>query len=158
MKIGMICSGNICRSPVAEYLLKRELGEGHEIYSAGTLQIYGEPAYKECILLAPKYNIDIKSHRSQGIRLKMILTSDLLITMTKNHRSTLVDIFHAPKEKVKLLSEYLPDDFEVKLPKLGICKKGEDIPDPMGQKKDIVQPVLDLIENAVFSLKEKILA
>ena len=84
MNICVICSGNICRSPFAEYILKREFPNNHKIYSGGVLEIYDQPAYQVCIDLAPLYSIDLTRHRSQGINFKMIKNTDIFLVMEKN--------------------------------------------------------------------------
>ncbi len=65
-----VCSGNSCRSPIAEYLLRKEfeqhgLADKYDVQSAGTLGIEGAPATDEAIEVIAERNIDAHGHRSQ---------------------------------------------------------------------------------------------
>ena len=156
MNICVVCSGNICRSPVAHYILKRELGGEHIVFSAGTLGISGSGAYEECMLLGRYYKINLAQHKSQGISMDLVKKSDILLTMTKNHSKILMQIYNAPQEKVKLLSDYLPENQVFHLGKLGSVAKGDDIPDPMGMDSKSVKPVLDILELACIGFAKSI--
>ena len=132
MNICVICSGNICRSPFVEYILRRELDVGHGIYSAGTLNINGAPAYGECALLAPHYHIDLQSHRSRGINVQIIRDTDLFLVMTEKHRGIVRKEYRIAPEKITLLSIFLPEHRSFDLGFFGRISRGDDIPDPMG--------------------------
>ena len=151
MNICVVCSGNICRSPFAEYILKRELGDKHQIYSAGTLEIYGRQAYSECIYLAPDYRVDLFPHSSQGLTTKLVKKTDILLGMTKAHCQIMKKRYNVPDTKVQMLSHYLPEGQCFQLVPFGKVWRGEDIPDPVGENTQIVKPVLDLIELACIS-------
>ena len=156
MKICVVCSGNICRSPFAEYILKRELGDRHQIYSAGTLEIYGRQAYSECICLAPGYQVDLFPHRSQGLTIELVENTDVLLGMTKAHCQIIKGRYHAPDTKVQMLSDYLPKGQCFQLPSFGKVRRGQDIPDPVGQNTQIVRPVLDLMELACIGFAKMV--
>lgn len=144
--ICVVCSGNICRSPFVEYILKKELGESWNIYSAGTLGIENSSAYEVCCALAPEYNVDLTPHLSQGATHKNIKTCNYILAMTQNHLNH-IQMF-SPKGEVKLLSEYLLEPFPLGF--FGTIEPGADIPDPMGLPAPIVKPVLDLLEKATL--------
>ncbi|NUM36607.1 MAG: hypothetical protein HUU50_18855 [Candidatus Brocadiae bacterium] len=156
MNICVVCSGNICRSPVAHYILQRELGNRHIVFSAGTLGIVGSSAYQECVFLAPYYKINLTQHKSQGITLDLLNKSDIFLTMTKVHSKTLVQIYKVPQEKINLLSNYLPENRTFNLGILGSITKGDDIPDPMGMESKSVKPVLDILELACIGFAKSI--
>ncbi len=148
MNICVVCSGNICRSPFAHYILQRELGDRHTVFSAGTLGITGRNAYEECIALSPYYKINLSTHKSQGITHDLVKKSDILLTMTQSHNHFLIQKYNIPQEKVQLLSHYLPEKKAFDLGELGVVRKGDDIPDPMGMSIKKVKPVLDILELA----------
>ena len=156
MNICVVCSGNICRSPFAHYLLQKELGEKHTVFSAGTLGIAGASAYEVCIQLAPYYKINLGHHKSQGLSAALVEKSDILLTMTQSHSKTLISKYNVPQEKVKLLSNYLPKNKTFSLGILGSVKQGEDIPDPMGRDSKVVKPVLDILQLACIAFAKSI--
>lgn len=154
MNICVVCSGNICRSPFVEHILRRELGEAHHVCSAGILGICDSPAYKECILLAPGYGVDLTMHRSQGLTSEIIAQSDLMVGLTRRHCLFLLELGAMP-EKVKLLGDYLPEGKTFDVGKLGKVRKGGDIPDPVEMPAEDVRPVLDVLEIAAIALARK---
>lgn len=155
MRICAVCSGNICRSPFVEYVLRRELGEEHPVCSAGTLGIFGSAAYEECVRLGPKYGINLGPHRSQGLTTALVSQCDLLVVMTGEHCQATKKA-GAAEEKVKLLSDYLPEGTIYDVGKLGTVRKGQDLPDPMGMAMSDVRPVLDVLELAATGLAKEI--
>ncbi|HCN49360.1 MAG TPA: low molecular weight phosphotyrosine protein phosphatase [Chryseobacterium sp.] len=68
MKILMVCLGNICRSPLAEGIMKTKLPESYTVDSAGTISMHeGEHPDKRAIKTAANHNIDISRQRSRPI-------------------------------------------------------------------------------------------
>lgn len=116
MHILMVCLGNICRSPLAEGIV-RHLAEaenlGWKIASAGTGNWHvGQPADKRSISIAKTYGYDISKQRAQHFNAGMLQDFDLILVMDK---SNLRDVLSLAKDtgerkKVKL---FLTDDLEV---------------------------------------------
>lgn len=156
MNICVVCSGNICRSPFAEGILKRELGSLHKIYSAGTLNIIGSKAYHECIFLARYYKIDLKKHLSQGLASPLLENTDIFLVMTKQHKLELQMQYNIEEKTVKLLGDFLPPGKVFSIGIWGKIQKGDDIPDPMGRSTEDVKPVLDIIELACLAFAKNI--
>lgn len=154
IKICVVCSGNICRSPFVEYVLKKELGKSYKIFSAGLLGIYKQPAYEVCVALAPQFGIKLSKHKSQGVTGENIEDCDYVLAMTQAHLEGLT--VYPSKIKPLLMSEFLNQEKTYDLGDLGLIKQGDDIPDPMGQNADIVEPVLQLLEDAAILFAEKI--
>ncbi len=104
MKILIVCSGNICRSPmVAEYLRHRAAESGLDqlvVDSAGTLGIENQPAAPEAIETLREIGLDLSGHRSRGIAEIDLRTSDALIGMSRIHlESVAVGYRQAPRER-----------------------------------------------------------
>jgi protein-tyrosine-phosphatase len=93
MRILVICSGNICRSPmVAEYLRHRASQEGLShlvVESAGTLGITGSPASCEAIQVFDEHGLDLSRHRSQALTDVLVSGSDVIVGMAREHRAYL---------------------------------------------------------------------
>jgi len=89
MKVLFICSGNICRSPMAAgYFLHRAEAEGLtdvEVDSAGTLGIRRARASEEAISAMAEIGVDISEHRSKGIKAKNLETVDFTLAMGHEH-------------------------------------------------------------------------
>lgn len=82
MKILAVCLGNICRSPLAEGILKSKLPESFIIDSAGTIALHeGEHPDKRAISTAAKYGLDISKQRSRPILPKDFEDFDLIYCM-----------------------------------------------------------------------------
>jgi protein-tyrosine-phosphatase len=89
-RILVVCTGNICRSPMAEgilrHLLSRHgLGEQVEISSAGTWTSPGVPASKHAVEAARRAGIDITALRSRPLASRILRASDLVLTMEPTH-------------------------------------------------------------------------
>ena len=89
MKVLFICSGNICRSPMADgYLRHRIQNDGLadlEVDSAGTLGIRKARASDEAIEAMAEMGIDITEHRSKGIKSKILDSVDVTVAMSHDH-------------------------------------------------------------------------
>jgi len=83
----VICTGNICRSPMGEALLRARLPPGTErnILSAGTGALSGSPADKMATQLMLEQGIDIATHRAQQATLPLLSSMDLILTMDQTH-------------------------------------------------------------------------
>jgi protein-tyrosine phosphatase len=91
----VVCTGNICRSPVAERLLHAQLeaaGIPARVVSAGTQSMVGHDMTPEAAQLAQHYGADSFGHRSQQLTEQLIADADLVLTATREHRSTVVSL------------------------------------------------------------------
>ena len=116
LHITIVCSGNTCRSPMAEVFLKKMLAEklccnidqlekiGYKVTSAGVMAAIAEPATQEAIEVCEEMGLDLTGHRSSGLTESRILQSDLIFTMSEGHRQRILDFYPQVAEKCKLLS------------------------------------------------------
>jgi protein-tyrosine-phosphatase len=92
----VVCTGNICRSPMAEGFLRdaliRRFGErAPAVSSAGTIGWTGSPASPESVVAAGERGSDIEAHQARELRPQMIEGADLILCMAGEHREAVGD-------------------------------------------------------------------
>lgn len=108
MKIIFVCTGNTCRSPMAEGYLKSKLISGLTVESRG-LCMGGDAVSENSALVLEELGIDIKNHISKGLS-PLDLDADMFICMTPSHASALIGA-GVSENKVSVLGEGISDPF-----------------------------------------------
>ena len=141
-----ICTGNVCRSPMAEKLLQHALAGQDtplnqiEIVSAGVAAGYGEPASVNSVTALKKVKIDLDGHKSQPVTQDLIDRAFLILGMTQSHIDTL-NYYHTDlPERVHLFREFMGKD------------DSPEIPDPYGQNYTAYAACFDSMAEAIPSL------
>ena len=110
MKILFVCTGNICRSPMAEayfkYLCEKNKKNKIDVVSAGIFAENNLPASSEAIKTMSSYGIDISKHKSRQITKELVKSSDVLVVMTKSHKSAILSSFGVVSGKTFLLHKF----------------------------------------------------
>ncbi|HEX9729848.1 MAG TPA: low molecular weight protein arginine phosphatase [Gemmatimonadales bacterium] len=103
-----VCTGNICRSPLAEVLLRRELDarniEGITASSAGTGAWDGAPASEGAYLVALEHGLDLSAHRARLLTRDLVQRADLVFTMARHHRARVQEL--GGENHAHVLGEY----------------------------------------------------
>lgn len=124
-----VCTGNTCRSPMAEgamqMLLERERPGKAEVLSAGTHAADGFPATEYAQEAAKVWDVDISGHESQPLTPDLINRSDLIFAMTPEHLEAVLKIDSDAADKTYLFKNF-PDR----------SPQGEGVHDPIGQTLD----------------------
>ena len=127
----VVCVGNICRSPMAEALLKRELREqdGFTVESAGLGALVGYPASEFSIELMDELGVDITAHRARQIHPDMVNAADLVLVMEAGHKRAIDDADPTARGKVYRLGEWQDKDIDdpYRQPKVAFADALEDI-------------------------------
>lgn len=150
-RILFVCTGNTCRSPMAEYLFRKYffekfpfLREKFEIISRGIASLEGGVISSLVAeLLSQREGIDAWEHRTKRLTERDILSSDLIFVMEKGHREYILDMVPTAEPRVFLLGKFLFLD-----------EVGEEIPDPIGMPHEGLERVYELIKGAVKELIE----
>ncbi|ULQ45315.1 low molecular weight phosphotyrosine protein phosphatase [Flagellatimonas centrodinii] len=83
-RIAVLCTGNICRSPIAEGLLRTAL-PGRTVFSAGTAAVIGAPADPHSVAVMRANGLDIAAHRAQQATQPMLQGADLILVLDQGH-------------------------------------------------------------------------
>ncbi len=126
-----VCSGNSCRSPMAEALLRLKLPsrlqDEVEIRSAGTLGIEGMPAADSAISVVEEMGGELRGHRSQGLSAELVARADLILAMAREHVDHLQRKYPNYRENVFLLKRFANDE----------ALEEPDIEDPIGYGREV---------------------
>jgi len=107
-RILLVCTGNICRSPLAAALMQRTVQErgvdGIEVSSAGTGAWDGAPASEGAYLVGLEQGLDLSGHRARLLTRDLVEQSDLILTMARHHRARVDEL--GGEGRVFVLGEY----------------------------------------------------
>lgn len=146
-----LCTGNICRSPLAEGILKHRLEQKRigsvTVSSAGTYGLSGSPAEPHGVEVAARHGIDISDHIARHVTAAMLDGADLVVCATMDHVVEAGALLPDEGGKYRLLSEFGP-------PK----GRGGDIADPYGMPIDRYDDAYDRIEECVDGLLRELLS
>ncbi len=105
-----VCTGNSCRSPIAEGLMKSklpaELKNKVVIRSAGTLGLNGNPATEFAVAVAKELGADISQHRSQGLSKELVREADVIFAMAPEHKTYVERTYPDVRDNVFLLRSF----------------------------------------------------
>lgn len=144
-----VCTGNTCRSPLAEGIARHESESRGwttvESRSAGIFAASGEPASDGARTVAQRRGIDLGDHRASTITPELIAWADLVIGMSESHLRVARDL--GAGEKAALLTGFLPDDHPTHL---------GPVVDPVGGSTAAYEETAELIEESITALFDRL--
>lgn len=147
-RILFVCTGNTCRSVMAQGLFKnmlREKGiENVKVNSAGiaALPSYGIYGVLEKVL--KEEGIEISNHKPTQITPQIVRDADLILVMERRHKEAILEMAQEVENRVFLLKEFAGE------------KENLDIPDPIGQPEEVYRKRLEEIKEYLLKILEKI--
>ena len=143
-RVLFVCTGNICRSPMAEGLFRHNVRgrSSFEVYSAGVGAMDGQPPSDYAVRALAELGIDISHQRSNSLSAELVSKADYIFGMTHSHVDAITLLYPQAAEKTFLLREFdeTLDFFE------------KDISDPIGGSYEVYANCRDQIEQGIASM------
>lgn len=136
----VVCTGNICRSPMGEKILQSLLPE-KIIKSAGVGALVGHPADPLALQVSNEKGINLEGHSGTQFTSAMSIEYDLILVMDKNHIEQVSKIAPHARGKTMLIGRWIGN---------------KEIPDPYKQSKEAFEFVYQLIDEACHSWAQRL--
>ena len=141
-KILTVCTGNLCRSPMAEAWLRHRAGSARiTVSSAGLSAVVGKPAAESAIALLRQKGVDLSAHRARQLEREHILDADLILVMEHWQKAEVEGICPPARGRTYLLAHW---------------QGGLEIEDPYRGSPALFEEVFDKISVAVDAWLERV--
>lgn len=123
----IVCTGNICRSPMGEFLLRdRWTKPGVRVASAGVGAMVGWGADEDALTVMQRYGIDMDAHRARQLTSELLTSHDLILVMEDEHAQWINRRMPTARGRVHLMSKWegeagVPDPYRRGLPAFEAC-------------------------------------
>lgn len=137
----VVCTGNTCRSPMAEVLLRKRIADrlgcepdevderGVIVVSAGISAMTGGRPTSEAVEVMAQRGLDLSGHESQPVTERLVRQADLILAMTRSHRDAIAAQWPAAANRTQVL-----------------CRNGADVADPIGGSRELYDRCADQID------------
>lgn len=145
MNVLIVCTGNTCRSPMAEGLLKKiaDNDDSVHVLSGGLFANAGEPVSENAARAMAERGIDISAHTAKNIHAAVVQEADLILTMTQAHEDLILRMFGVEAaDKTYTLLEYIGEE--------------GDVVDPFGQDLEHYRQCAAMLNDALQKVYDKI--
>jgi protein-tyrosine phosphatase len=160
-----VCTGNICRSPTAEALARRELarypGAPIQLSSAGSHALEGNPAASRSMLAASSRGASLERHFARELTRRRVRGADLILCMAAEHRPFVLSYDRAAASKTFLLASFArvasqwgwlatsPADLVTLAAEHAREQPGDDIDDPLGRSSEAYAACAERLDSLV---------
>ena len=140
LKLLFICTGNTCRSPMAEGLARKIFGDAIYVSSAGMEAWEGAEASPYAHEVLKEQSVDLSQHRSRKIRADLLADADWIIPMTQAQEKGLKNIYPQYEQKTRYLGEW--------------GEQKRDVRDPWGGSLEVYRQTAQEIGELLSALKD----
>ena len=146
----VVCTGNTCRSPMGELILKKHIAErmgckiseleskNITVISAGVAAASGASAANQAVEVMDDFGLDLANHRSQPFTQRLADFADLVLTMTAGHRAAIINAFPQTAPRIHLIRE-----------------DGNDVSDPIGLPVEVYRSTAEQISEHLKKWAQK---
>jgi protein-tyrosine-phosphatase len=149
MHVLFVCSGNTCRSPLAEAVLRRLLATAGRpditVSSAGTGAYDGAPASEGAVLVALERDLDLTAHRARLLDRDIVSAADVILTMARGHLSRVERL--GGVDRAHLLGDFA-----------GATGAEAEVRDPFGADVETYRATLEQLERLLLPARDRLLA
>jgi protein-tyrosine-phosphatase len=142
-KVLFVCTGNTCRSPMAEGIFRRATeGSDYEVSSAGVAAQSGSSASRDTLNVLSDLNIGLEGFRSRMVDDEMLAEAEAVFCMTEGHLEMLEMMFPEQEEKYHLVCDFAEIEGKV----------GADVPDPIGMGRPAYNSCANVLDEAIVGI------
>ncbi|NDL66704.1 low molecular weight protein arginine phosphatase [Anaerotalea alkaliphila] len=143
-RIIFVCTGNTCRSPMAEGLFKKIIPEFEGVVlSRGLAGANGMPPSPQAVEIMKEYDIHIEKHRSKMIEYSDLSKDTLILAMTRTHQKVLETAFPEYRSQIRTL--------------LPFAGGTGDVPDPYGGSLETYRTCAGMLQATIMNIRRKVL-